>query len=43
MGNFIDPVVDVSALRQYSVGRFGVEAFENEVIGFIEAALLRRS
>lgn len=42
VANFIDAVVDVWALRQYSVGRFGVKEFENEVVRFLEAALLRR-
>ncbi len=42
VANFIDAVVDVWALRQYSVGRFGVKEFENEVVRFLEAALLRQ-
>ena len=40
--NFIDAVVDVWALRQFSVRRFGLKEFENEVLRFFEAAVLRR-
>ena len=43
VANFLDAVVDVWALRQYSVAQFGMEAFEQETIRFMDAALLPRS
>ena len=42
VANFVDAVVDVWALRQFSIKRFGVKDFEAEVVRFLEAALLRR-
>jgi uncharacterized protein (TIGR00369 family) len=39
--NFVDAVVDVWALRQFSIKRIGVKAFEAELVRFLEAALLR--
>ncbi len=40
--NFVDAVVDVWALRQFSIKRIGVEGFEAEVVRFLDAALLRK-
>lgn len=40
VANFVDAVVDVWALRQFSIKRIGVEAFEAEVVRFLDAALL---
>lgn len=42
VANFVDAVVDVWALRQFSIKRIGVEAFEAEVVRFLDAALLRK-
>ena len=41
VANFVDAVVDVWALRQFSIKRVGVKAFEAEVVRFLEAALLK--
>jgi hypothetical protein len=39
--NLVEALCDVWPLRQFSVGKFGLEAFQREIAAFVDASLLR--